>query len=75
MLMVYYEKIQNIITCISIISLVFTTTSSLAETTATTTKEPISPPSCPDQLILKDEFYIGVAGGYDSYRVVDQVTG
>ena len=66
-------QISLLTVSVSVASLLLASTTSFAHANYKENYKGEAMPTCPVELVLKDGFYIGLQGGYDMYRIVDDV--
>lgn len=66
-------QISLLTVSVSVASLLLASTTSFAHANYKENYKGEAMPTCPVELVLKDGFYVGLQGGYDMYRIVDDV--
>lgn len=66
-------QISLLTVSVSVASLLLASTTSFAHANYKENYKGEAMPTCPVELVLKDGFYIGLQGGYDMYRIVEDV--
>lgn len=64
-------QISLLTVSVSVASLLLASTTSFAHANYKENYKGEAMPTCPVELVLKDGFYVGLQGGYDMYRIVD----